>query len=332
MKTRERSVAAWVVVALLMIVVGDAHAQRDAAADPSKVDKDFALHGEYVGEVDTGNGKERWGAQVVAMGDAKFFAAFYPGGLPGDGWNQQRERLTAEGEARNGVASFLVQGFTVRVSADDAITTNPEGKEVGRSEKVNRQSPTLGAKPPAGAVVLFANKDDVAKWEKGRATDDGLLVQGAQTKHKFAAGTLHIEFRLPYEPKGRGQGRGNSGCYLQGRYEVQVLDSFGLEGKNNEAGGIYNVSNPSVNMCFPPLAWQTYDIDFTPAQFDAAGTKTKNARMTVRHNGVVVQDDVEVPNPTTAAPNKEDPTPGPLYLQDHGHPVRFRNVWFVEKK
>ena len=332
MVKRERRVFV-LLMAVVLMAAGAAHAQKDASADPSKVDKDYAFQGEYVGEIETGDGKQRWGAQVVAMGDGKFFSAFYPGGLPGDGWDPQRPRLTSEGESRDGTLTLLVEGFTVRVSADgEAITSNPEGKEVGRSEKVKRESPTMGAKPPQGAIVLFGGKDDAAKWEKGRATEDGLLMQGAQTKQKLGAGTLHLEFRLPYEPKGRGQGRGNSGCYMQGRYEVQILDSFGLEGKNNEAGGIYTISNPSVNMCFPPLAWQTYDIEFTPATFDAAGKKTKNARMTVRHNGVVVQDDVEVPNPTTAAPNKEDATPGPIYLQDHGHPVRFRNVWFVEKK
>jgi hypothetical protein len=332
MLKREGRVVGWL-VAVVLTIAATAHAQKDAAADPSKVDKDFAVQGEYVGDVETPDGKVRWGVQVVALGDGKFFGAFYPGGLPGDGWDPQRERLTAEGETRDGVTTFLVNEYTVRVSADGQMTsTNPDGKEVSRPEKVKRESPTMGAKPPQGALVLFGGKEDAAKWEKGRATDDGLLVQGTQTKQKFGGGTLHIEFRLPYEPKGRGQDRGNSGCYLQGRYEVQILDSFGLEGKNNEAGGIYTISSPSVNMCFPPLAWQTYDIDFTPAAFDADGKKTKNARITVRHNGVLVQQNVEVPNPTTAAPNKEDATPGPIYLQDHGHPVRFRNVWFVEKK
>jgi hypothetical protein len=330
MTIQVRSAAAWVVAWFIM--VGVAHAQNDAAADPSKVDNDFAIQGEYAGSVDTPDGLQRWGAQIVALGDGKFFGAFYPGGLPGDGWDRQRERMTAEAVGKDGVVTFDVSGFTVKVTGEgQMITRNPDGKEVARPEKVERKSPTLGAKPPQGAVVLFAGKDDAAKWEKGRVSEDGLLMQGTQTKQKFAAGTLHIEFRLPYEPKGRGQGRGNSGCYLQGRYEVQILDSFGLEGKNNEAGGIYTVGDPLVNMCFPPLAWQTYDIDFTPAAFDV-GKKTKSARMTVRHNGVVVQKDIEIPSPTTAAPVKEDATPGPIYLQDHGHPVRFRNIWFVDKK
>jgi hypothetical protein len=132
-------------------------------------------------------------------------------------------------------------------------------------------------------------------------------------------------------PAGKDQGRGNSGVYLQGRYEVQILDSFGLAGEHNECGGIYSVKAPDVNMCYPPLAWQTYDIDFTAAEF-ADGKKVKDARMTVKHNGVVIHENVAVPKATTAAILGEGPEPGPIYLQDHGNPVRFRNVWVVEKK
>ncbi len=137
---------------------------------------------------------------------------------------------------------------------------------------------------------------------------------------------------LSYMPSAREQARSNSGCYVQGRYEVQILDSFGLKGEKNECGAIYDVSAPSTNMCFPPLSWQTYDIDFTAAKFDENGEKMADAKMTVRHNGVVVQKDVPVPTATRAAPNKEGPGPGPIYLQDHGNPVRFRNIWVVEHK
>lgn len=163
-------------------------------------------------------------------------------------------------------------------------------------------------------------------------TDDGLLMQGATSKAKFQSYTLHLEFQLPYMPAARGQGRGNSGCYAQGRYEVQILDSFGLDGLNNECGGIYSVKAPGVNMCFPPLAWQTYDIDFTAAKYDSDGKKTADAKLTVKHNGVEIHKDVSIPKTTTAAPVAEGPEPGPLYLQDHGNPVRFRNIWVVEKK
>ena len=143
---------------------------------------------------------------------------------------------------------------------------------------------------------------------------------------------LHLEFRLPFKPFDRGQGRGNSGLYMKGRYETQILDSFGLEGKNNECGGVYSISAPSVNMCLPPLVWQTYDIDFTEARYDDAGKKVENARMTVLLNGVKVHENLELPRGTTAHPVKEGPEPGPIYLQSHGNPVRFRNIWVLPSK
>jgi hypothetical protein len=141
----------------------------------------------------------------------------------------------------------------------------------------------------------------------------------------------HIEFLLPYMPEARGQGRGNSGCYFQGRYEVQMLDSFGLEGADNECGGLYKISKPALNMCYPPLSWQTYDFDFNAAQYDG-DKKVKDATLTILHNGVEIQKDVKLPSDTTAAPNKEGPGPGPIFLQNHGNPVRYRNIWVVEKK
>ena len=167
----------------------------------------------------------------------------------------------------------------------------------------------------------------VDHWLGGKMTDDGLLMQGTTSKETFQSHKLHIEFRLPYQPQDRGQARGNSGIYLQGRYEVQMLDSFGLEGKDNECGGIYTISSPDVNMCFPPLEWQTYDIDFTASKFDDQGNMTSKPLITVRHNGVVVHKDVELPKSTTASPNKPGPEPGPVFLQNHGNPVRYRNIW-----
>ena len=160
-------------------------------------------------------------------------------------------------------------------------------------------------------------------------SDDKLLMEGATSKELFGSFKLHLEFRLPFKPHARGQARGNSGLYMQGRYETQILDSFGLEGKNNECGGVYSISDPSVNMCLPPLVWQTYDVDFTAAKYDDSGKKTENARMTVLLNGVKVHDNLELPRGTTAHPVKESPEPGPVYLQNHGNPVRFRNIWVL---
>ena len=153
---------------------------------------------------------------------------------------------------------------------------------------------------------------------------------GIISKRTFTDHKLHVEFRTPFEPKKRGQGRGNSGVYLQGRYEVQVLDSYGLEGRSNECGGVYGVGAPRVNMCAPPLQWQTYDITFTAPRFDQGGKLLKHARMTVVHNGVLIHDNVEVPRPTTACWDRNITEPGGLHLQDHGNRVRYRNIWAVE--
>lgn len=300
-----------------------------AAIRVEDADSDYALQGEYVGEINRDGAQVKFGVQIIAQGDGKFHGVGYAGGLPGDGWDGS-ERIEGDGRREGDAAVFGKDDVIARIQNGE-IQIQAGGITLGSLKKVERQSPTLGAAPPAGAVVLFDGKS-ADQFAGGKLTDDGLLMQGVTSRQKFQSCTLHLEFLLPYMPAARGQGRGNSGCYAQGRYEVQILDSFGLEGLNNECGGIYSVKAPSVNMCFPPLAWQTYDIDFTAAKYDADGKKTADAKLTVRHNGVEIHRDVAVPQTTTAAPVKEGPEPGPLYLQDHGNPVRFRNVWLVEKK
>ena len=131
-------------------------------------------------------------------------------------------------------------------------------------------------------------------------------------------------------PHSQGQARGNSGCYLQSRYEVQILDSFALIAQFNDCSSLYRFKAPDVNMCFPPLQWQTYDIVFTAPRWAADGTKVTNARITVWHNGVKTQDDVELPNKTGAG-KPEEPTLLPLRFQDHGDPVVFRNIWVIDR-
>jgi hypothetical protein len=194
---------------------------------------------------------------------------------------------------------------------------------------LERKSPTLGAKPPEGAIVLF-DGSGVGEFPGAKMTEDKLLLAGAFSKREFGDFTLHVEFRTPFMPNATGQARGNSGVYLQNRYEIQVLDSFGLNGESNECGGLYSLKAPAVNMCLPPLTWQTYDIDFTAAKFDG-DKKTRNARATIRHNGVAIYDDMEIPSLTPGGASTEAPGRGPFQLQWHGNPVTYRNIWVVEK-
>jgi rubredoxin len=143
---------------------------------------------------------------------------------------------------------------------------------------------------------------------------------------------LHVEFRVPYMPKDSGQGRGNSGVYVQGRYEVQILDSYGLESKNNDCGAIYEVAAPKVNACKAPTVWQSYDIEFEAPKCEN-GKKTQPPIMTVHQNGVLIQDHVKIPVDNTRAGLGGDVcTPGPILLQYHGNPVQFRNVWIQSVK
>lgn len=303
--------------------------KRTIFISPDDAGDDYPLQGEYSGTVKAGDREIKLGVQVIALGDGKFRAVAYPGGLPGDGWKKELLKYQAEAK-RDGDAirfSLLGQG-SGELTSSGIVIQNAEGVKIGDIPKVHRKSPTLGKKPPKGAVVLF-DGSTAEHFKGGRMSDDKLLMEGATSKELFGSFKLHLEFRLPFKPHARGQARGNSGLYMQGRYETQILDSFGLEGKNNECGGVYSISDPSVNMCLPPLVWQTYDVDFTAAKYDDSGKKTENARMTVLLNGVKVHDNLELPRGTTAHPVKESPEPGPVYLQNHGNPVRFRNIWVL---
>lgn len=306
------------IFATALVFAGHA-AQPGAFVDPAKAGPEFLVQGEYA--------IKGMGAQVIALGDGKYRAVIYISGLPGAGWNL-KNKLELDGKAAGTGAVFGGNGWTGSLNGKFLKLYAPSGDYI-RLEKVMRKSPTLGKKPPKGAVVLF-DGTDAKQFKPGKMTEDGLLMQGANSVRRFQSHRLHIEFRLPFQPKARGQGRGNSGCYLQGRYEVQMLDSFGLAGKNNECGGLYTIKAPNVNMCLPPLSWQTYDIDFIAAQYDGK-KKIKDARITVLHNGVIIHDRVKLPNRTRASPLPEGPEPGFLHLQNHGNPVRYRNIW-VEAK
>lgn len=314
---------------------------------------DFKLQGEYVGEGKDGGGM---GVQVIALGNGKFQAVVYPGGLPGAGWDGKNKALmdgvkvtefTAGFTAPGGKRSYLAQKpeeFSATkkfppVGQRDYFAALTNGVLDGipgapKLKKTIRKSPTLGKKPPEGALVLFdgSNTDEFKGGRLDKVTrllnTDGNDIT---TKRKFQNYTVHAEFMLPFRPDARGQGRGNSGFYMVDHYEVQILDSFGLEGLNNECGGVYQRLDCKVNMCLPPLQWQTYDIDFTNA-VEENNKIVKKSRITVRLNGVVVIDDAEIAGKTGGARSEPEGTPGVLRLQGHGNPLQFRNIWIVEKK
>lgn len=293
---------------------------------------DFSVQGEYASARD--------GLQVVALGKGRFYTVRLKGGLPGDGWDGRS-----------------VEGALVDAAGVKALVSR------GRFKRVERASPTLGAKPPAGATVLFDSaraRESLANWNKGKITSDGLLMEGTSTARRFGSFRLHIEFRMPFKPDRApsNQDRGNSGVYTFNRYETQLLDSFGLHfyhidpgDKRSSAwkaefkkhlgfdpqsdraqwcGSFYKFKTPKVNMSYPPLAWQTYDITFTAPGFEG-DRKTANARITVLHNGVTIHDDVEFPKGTGAGGKRREVPRERIYLQGHGNPVRFRNVWCLER-
>jgi len=325
----------------------------EAISESQRVD---TFMGDWSGNWRLSDGSQSGGlvAQVIALGKGKYRVnllevfdqrvppiAVFEGELQG-------QKLPLAGPAEHEGTRVQVQAaIEAGKFTGDFKGQTAEGDAVSGAlelEKKIRLSPTLGAKPPAGAIVLFDGKS-FDRWERigGEASKKDvrwkLLPDGAMevapgsgsivTKKKFTDFKLHIEFCTPFMPDARGQGRGNSGVYLQGRYEIQVLDSYGLEGRDNECGGIYTVAAPLVNMCAPPMQWQSYDVVFHAPRFDTSN-KTKDASVTVMHNGVTIVCQKQIPGPTGGALDSNVNQPGGIYLQDHGNPVQFRNIWLAE--
>lgn len=225
------------------------------------------------------------------------------------------------------------------MAQDKEVEWKPELTEQWEPEPA-KVDPGENNAPPSDAIVLF-DGTDFSAWESANGEEVGWSIDGdimtvqpktgaIQTKQSFGDMQLHIEWRSPAKVEGKGQGRGNSGVFLQKRYEVQVLDSYDNRTySNGQAGSIYKQYMPLVNATRKPGEWQTYDIIYTAPVFDEDGNLQYPARVTVLHNGVLIQNNVPIKGSTsyTGLPEYKAHGKAPILLQDHNNPVSFRNIW-----
>lgn len=304
----------------------------------------FPVMVDWEGSFTTKSGEEGpIGLQLIDLGNDSSQAVFWVG-VDGPrvsliGVNDGQKTIFA-GEVALG--KKLGGVFEANAELKDSVITGgfvkPEQKIEFKIQKAVKQSPNLGLNPPEGAVVLFDGTNlDGWQTKDGKPATWELLPEGVMEVRKHSVVSkkqvgdhkLHVEFRTPFMPHERGQGRGNSGVYVLGRYEVQVLDSYANEPADNLCGGIYKLAVPKTNAAMPPLTWQSYDITFYAPKFDENGEKIKDAEITVNHNGILIHDKVALPRPTPGGMTTEEGPEGGLYLQDHGDPVQYRNIWYL---
>lgn len=251
-----------------------------------------------------------------------------------------RLRNLSAGVRRAALLSAL--GLSILSLTTLAGHTTPHGTTKKQHEP-STDLPCMLSPKAKGVIVLFSGKPEelAANFthHDGSAPTWKIMDGGSMltmkgdiiTKQEFEDIQLHVEFKVPYMPDAKGQGRGNSGVIIQGCYEMQILDSLGKEvpGKG-DCGAVYNTAAPLVNACKAPKEWQSYDIIFRAPRFDADGkNKLENARITAFLNGTLVQNNVEVPGSTGLKKRSDYNKPGPLLLQFHGNAVEFRNVWVL---
>ncbi len=333
-----------------------------AAAD----DDDFVM-GNYAGEFVKGWDARSVRAQVVTLPMSRYKAVIYVGApdapaselpplvgsaRPGEtrievlgrrkpgtgrkedfGGNEVKAKRAAVIELEGEVTLDQAYDFVGQITNEtfEGAFVGTDGAEF-KLKRVQYESPTLGNPAPDGSVVLLAGKNLDAwnvqpHWQLQGDGSMRTVGSSITSKEEFGDVLYHVEFLCPFMPNDTGQARGNSGVYVAGRYEVQVLDSFTDEPKDNLCGGIYQKATPVLNACLPPLSWQTYDITFKAPRFDANGKKTGNAVITVVQNGVTIHDNVTLPDVTPGGVSGEEAAQGVLMLQDHGDAVRYRNVW-----
>jgi hypothetical protein len=239
---------------------------------------------------------------------------------------------------------YLFVTFLLAMNQSFAQQEDPKATEVWEPIPKIVEPGKSSDLPPSDAIVLFNGKDLSAWLDKNNQPAKWILENNAMTvakgtgdihtEKKFGSCQLHIEWRTPEKVVGESQGRGNSGIFFMGRYELQVLDSYNNRTySNGQAGSIYKQHIPLVNASRKPGEWQTYDVVFTAPSFNADGTVQSPARITVLHNGVLVQNNVEIKGSTAyigkPAYTKHDEKES-LSLQDHGNPVSYRNIWIRE--
>jgi hypothetical protein len=287
----------------------------------------YPLQGEYEGTM-----HEKPFAMQVLVNEAGVDAVICPGGLPGKAPLEaaaERRRISSiiqEGEIR-----FSGNGWRAALNKEGIVINDFKGDVIGELKRMERSSATLGAPPPDNAVVLF-DGSNVDSFQKGaRLTEDKLLAEGCTSIEEFGDCSIHLEFCLPYLPKEYGQSRGNSGLLIAGRYELQILDSFGANGDSGDCGAVYGLVRPKVNMSYPALTWQTYDVDYTAPRFDEKKQKISDALLTVKHNNVIIHDKVKLTGPTRSVPQNKEMPRGPIVLQAQRKTVLFRNFWATKK-
>ena len=326
-----------------------------SAAVAADVWKDDPLIGDYQGDwvADVKVWPRGLVAQVIPRGDGTYQINVLP-----EFDHRCPPLAVVEAKTEAKAVVFDDGNWSGRIEDGDFTGLGPvKGKPAAFGmKKVDRPSPRLGAAPPPGAIILFDGTgfDHWAGIGKGGQTEevawkvvDGVMeVAPTLEEHAFASsvGTkktfqdyhLHIEFRLPLFPEVIGQSRGNSGIIFEDYtfHELQVLDSYGLPGYYDECGAIYNISAPHVNMCRPPLDWQSYDIIYRGPRYADDGKLLRPARITVNHNGKLVQNELELPDsPAAEHQRREKPGSrqvGRIRLQNHGDPVQYRNIWLRE--
>ena len=303
----------------------------NATTDPAEAtkDPDFAIQGEYAASAAIRKDGGGYGLQVVALGDGEFQAALYKGGLPGSG-AENNEFVLLKGETKGGKTILKASGGETVVIKGDTATGTKDDEKLFVYDRVERKSPTLGKKPPKGAKILFGGKG-TDRFSDGKKVDGELLKEGVVSMDSFGDFTLHLEFRTPYKPKIKtgSQDRGNSGVYIFNNYETQILDSFGIKGEFNFCGALYRKKPPAMNLCLPPLAWQT-----TMSTSPPLASKTAKKSRTPHHHPP--QRDPHTRRLRTGqrhrsrrrTPRKgKGPNPPPRARQ----PRRFQNIWLVEK-